>query len=193
MNFLIVFTLDLVTASAFSLGGNQIKSRTGFAPISVTEGRITNGQDAKEYQFRYQVRLSSKINATAAFLCGGSLIGNKCHYTKGVQSVTVYLGSIRRTSAEVKYTVSGSAIINHSGYNADTVKHDISFIEIPYTVFTARIQHVKLPAITLHMSDNIVLLLPVGVILLTNPQLFPLYYNGPVSGLLPMTTVRNPT
>ncbi|XP_005187755.1 serine protease 1 [Musca domestica] len=147
MKFLIVFALALATASA-----GEIYQRDLVVPVIEGEGRITNGNTASVGQFPYQVGLSLRVSALSSAWCGGSLIGNNwvltaAHCTDGISSVTVYLGATVRTSAEVTYTVSSNDIIIHSGWNANTLKNDISLIRIPAVTYTSKIQAVKIPAI----------------------------------------------
>ena len=148
MKFLIVLAVTLLaTASA------AVYPRNVVMPVAETEGRITNGNTATAGQFPYQVGLSMQLSVLSSSWCGGSLIGTNwvltaAHCTTGAKKVTVYLGATQRTSAQVTYTVTADDIIIHAAYNDKTLKNDISLIRIPSVSYTAKIQPVKLPAIS---------------------------------------------
>ncbi|XP_037933850.1 serine protease 1-like [Teleopsis dalmanni] len=114
-------------------------------------GRITNGNKASAGQFPYQVGLSITTSGGTSW-CGGSLISQNyvltaAHCTNGATSIAVYLGSTVRTSPTVTRTVSKSNIIQHSGYNSNTLANDVSLLYIAAVSYTTNIQAIKLPAI----------------------------------------------
>jgi len=61
--------------------------------------------------------------------------------------VTIYYGSTVRTSAKLKKKVSSSKFVQHAGYNAATLRNDISLIKTPSVTFTVSINKISLPAI----------------------------------------------
>ncbi|XP_013100296.1 serine protease 1 [Stomoxys calcitrans] len=149
MKIFIALVLALATVSA-----EEIYSRNIVVPVvGDSEGRITNGNTATVGQFPYQVGLSLQVTPTAAAWCGGSLIGKEwvltaAHCTDGIIGATVYLGATVRTSAEVTYKVSNKDIIVHSAWRPSNLRNDISLIKIPAVSYSAKIQPVKLPAIS---------------------------------------------
>ncbi|XP_037939618.1 serine protease 1-like [Teleopsis dalmanni] len=148
MKLLLVFALALATTSADLLSRNVVHQRDlTFTPL--IDGRITNGKDAVEGQFPYQVGASFS-SSKGSWWCGGSIIDNEwvvtaAHCTSGATSVTLYFGGVVRTSPELKVTVSSSNFIQHSSYNSITIRNDISLIKIPSLSFNKNINKVNLP------------------------------------------------
>ncbi|KAL7734682.1 hypothetical protein ACLKA6_010976 [Drosophila palustris] len=159
MKVLVVFALALAYASASALRAPQddIELRNVYMPVlDGPDGRITNGHDAKEGQFPYQVGLSLHLGKNSAW-CGGSLIGHEwvltaAHCTDNVDAVTVQLGGTVRARPQVKHTVNKEHIIIHEGWNSRTLLNDISLIRIPHVEYTADIRPVELPRIESHYS-----------------------------------------
>jgi len=77
MKVLVVFALALAYVSASALRSPvEIEPRNVYMPVlDGPDGRITNGHDAKEGEFPYQVGLSLRVGLSSAW-CGGSLISN---------------------------------------------------------------------------------------------------------------------
>lgn len=78
MKVLIVLALAVACVSGSALRAQEeIQPRNVYAPVlGAPDGRITNGHDASEDQFPYQVGLSLHIGSSSAW-CGGSLIGHE--------------------------------------------------------------------------------------------------------------------
>ncbi|XP_059226853.1 serine protease 1 [Stomoxys calcitrans] len=151
MKLFVILALAVASVSAGTIlpEQNYIHPRQLPAVIS-GEGRITNGQDAAEGQFPYQVGLSFS-SSSGGWWCGGSVIGTEwvltaAHCTSGASSVTAYLGATIRTSPKVQYTVSSGNFHQHASYNSILLRNDISLIKIPSVTFTSYIQKVRLPA-----------------------------------------------
>jgi len=67
--------------------------------------------------------------------------------------VTIYYGSTVSTSAKLTKKVSSSKFVQHSGYNAATLRNDISLLQTPSVKFTAGINKIALPAIASSYSS----------------------------------------
>lgn len=78
MKVFIVLALAVAYASGSALrAAEEIEPRNVFMPVlDGPDGRITNGHDAREDEFPYQVGLSLHIGSSSAW-CGGSLIGHE--------------------------------------------------------------------------------------------------------------------
>ncbi|XP_061395948.1 serine protease 1-like [Musca vetustissima] len=153
MKVFVVLALALATVSAGTILPEQNFIHPRQLPVTINaEGRITNGKEAAEGQFPYQVGLSFS-SPSGGWWCGGSLIDNNwvltaAHCTSGASSATVYLGATVRTSPKVTYTVASSEFRQHSGYNSIVLRNDISLIKIPSVTYTAYIKKIELPAIS---------------------------------------------
>ncbi|XP_020809022.1 serine proteases 1/2-like [Drosophila serrata] len=115
------------------------------------EGRVTNGQNAVENQFPYQVGLSFS-GSEGSWWCGGSIIDNSwvltaAHCTSGASTVTIYYGATVRTSPKFTHTVSSSNWIQHANYLSLTLRNDISLIKTPSVTFSVAVNKISLPAI----------------------------------------------
>ncbi|KNC23985.1 Serine proteases 1/2 [Lucilia cuprina] len=149
--FIIALTIAVVSAVNILPENTIIQPRQLPVPVNI-EGRITNGKNAAEGQFPYQVGLSFS-SSNGGWWCGGSLIDNSwvltaAHCTNGATGATVYLGATVRTSPKVTYTVSKSNFIQHKSYNSLVLSNDISLIRIPSVSFTNYINKVALPAVS---------------------------------------------
>ncbi|EDX09382.1 serine protease 3 isoform X3 [Drosophila simulans] len=151
MKVLVVLVLAMAAASAGLLPQiTPVHPRDRITKPTIN-GRITNGKNAVENQFPYQVGLSF-IGLKGSWWCGGSIIDNSwvltaAHCTAGSSSVKVYYGSTVRTSPKLTHTVSSSNFVQHASYNSATLKNDISLIKTPSVTFTASINRIALPAI----------------------------------------------
>ncbi|XP_037939617.1 serine protease 1-like [Teleopsis dalmanni] len=121
--------------------------------LTAAQGRITNGENAAEGQFPYQVALTFTSAKSGGWSCGGSIIGHEwiltaAHCTKGASSVDIYMGSTIRSNPRLAYTVDSNNFIQHKGYNSLTTTNDISLIRIPLTSFNEYISSIALPKIT---------------------------------------------
>ncbi|XP_011185180.1 serine protease 1 [Zeugodacus cucurbitae] len=162
MKVFVVLALFVAAASAgFILPSDQAVPLRDLAAILAQpesiEGRITNGKDAAEGQFPYQVGLSFS-SSSGGWWCGGSLIDNTwvltaAHCTSGASSATVYLGATVRTNPKVSHSVSSSAFVQHKSYNSITLSNDISLIKIPAVSFSGAIAKVSLPKISSSYSN----------------------------------------
>ncbi|XP_022218651.2 serine protease 1-like [Drosophila obscura] len=152
MKVLVVLALALATVSAGALPKVlPVHPRDRTVNPSI-EGRITNGKDAVENQFPYQVSLNFGSNSGGWF-CGGSIISAEwiltaAHCTSGASSVTVGYGATVRTAPKLSQTVSSSSFVQHASYNSIVLRNDISLIKTPAVAFTAAINKINLPAIS---------------------------------------------
>ncbi|XP_059622967.1 trypsin beta-like [Phlebotomus argentipes] len=96
------------------------------------QGRIVGGQDATLGQFPHMVSL--RIVASGNHFCGGSIISSRyvlsaAHCTVGRQAATVHaiVGTINRLQGTVHPV---SQIIDHEGYNANTLANDVSVLQV---------------------------------------------------------------
>ncbi|XP_070141399.1 serine protease 1-like [Drosophila kikkawai] len=115
------------------------------------DGRVTNGQNAVEDQFPYQVGLSFS-SSQGSWWCGGSIIDNNwvltaAHCTSGASSVTIYYGATVRTSPKFTHTVASSNWIQHENYLSLTLRNDISLLKTPTVTFSSSVNKISLPVI----------------------------------------------
>ncbi|BFF99412.1 serine protease 1 [Drosophila madeirensis] len=159
MKVLVVLALALATVSAGVFPQTfPVHPRDRTVNPSI-EGRITNGKDAVENQFPYQVSLNFGSNSGGWF-CGGSILSPEwiltaAHCTSGASSVTIGYGSTVRTSPVLSQTVSSSEFRQHESYNSIILRNDISLIKTPAVSFTAAINKIKLPAISSSYSTYV--------------------------------------
>ncbi|KAH8380782.1 hypothetical protein KR200_010423, partial [Drosophila serrata] len=123
------------------------------------EGRITNGKNAKENQFPYQVGLSFS-SSDGGWWCGGSIIANNwvvtaAHCTSGASSATIYYGATVRTSPKFTHTVASKDFVQHANYISLTVRNDISLIKTPTVSFSSAVNKIALPAIASSYSTYV--------------------------------------
>ncbi|KAH8380157.1 hypothetical protein KR009_009299, partial [Drosophila setifemur] len=84
----------------------------------------------------------------ASYLIGVTSFGSAGGCELGAPtSVTVYLGSTKRTSAEVTHTVSSGSFIIHKDWDSSNLKNDIALIKIPAVAYSTKIAASKLPAL----------------------------------------------
>ncbi|XP_034657629.1 serine protease 1 isoform X3 [Drosophila subobscura] len=152
MKVLVVFALALASASAGLLPQVLPVHPRDLPAVPSIEGRITNGKDAVENQFPYQVSLNFGSNSGGWF-CGGSIISPEwiltaAHCTSGASSVTIGYGATVRTSPVLSQTVTSGSFSQHESYNSIILRNDISLIKTPAVSFTAAINKINLPAIS---------------------------------------------
>ncbi|XP_017071157.2 transmembrane protease serine 9-like [Drosophila eugracilis] len=151
MKVLVVLALAFASVSAGLVPQVvPVPPRNRISTPSIT-GRITNGKNAVEDQFPYQVGLSFR-GSGGSWWCGGSIIDNSwvltaAHCTSGASSVTIYYGATVRTSPKLTQTVSSSNWIQHASYVSATLRNDISLIKTPSVTFTSSINKIAIPAI----------------------------------------------
>ncbi|KAH8380781.1 hypothetical protein KR200_010414, partial [Drosophila serrata] len=151
MKVFVVLALALASVSAGVLPQDTPVHPKDIQGVPVIQGRITNGKNAAENQFPYQVGLSF-TGSSGSWWCGGSIISNTyvltaAHCTSGASSVKMYYGSTTRTSAKLSHTVTSSSFQQHAKYNSKTLNNDISLIKTPSVSFSASINKIPLPAI----------------------------------------------
>nr|XP_014099018.1 serine protease 1 [Bactrocera oleae] len=157
MKVFVALALFVATASAgFDTPSDQAVHPRDLAAILAQpegiQGRITNGKEATEGQFAYQIGLSFSSRG-GGWWCGGSLIDNNwvltaAHCTSGATGVTVYLGSTVRTNPKLSYTVDSRNFVQHKSYNSLTLANDISLIKIPSVSYSRYISNIALPKIS---------------------------------------------
>ncbi|KAH8234770.1 hypothetical protein KR032_002942 [Drosophila birchii] len=163
MKVFVVLALALASVSAGVLPQDTPVHPKDLVAAPTIQGRITNGKNAAENQFPYQVGLSF-TSSTGSWWCGGSIISNTyvltaAHCTSGspickvnlnflrASSVKMYYGSTARTSPKLSHTVSSSSFQQHANYDSKTLNNDISLIKTPSVTFSAAINKIALPAI----------------------------------------------
>ncbi|XP_017012291.2 serine protease 1-like [Drosophila takahashii] len=159
MKVFIVLVLALASVSAGLLPQElPVHPRDRMTKPSIS-GRITNGKDAVEDQFPYQVGLSF-LGLKGSWWCGGSIIDNSwvltaAHCTSGATYVTIYYGATVRTSPQFTQTVSSSNWIQHADYYSKTVRNDISLIKTSAVTFSSSVNKIALPAIASSYSTYV--------------------------------------
>ncbi|KAH8270133.1 hypothetical protein KR018_004313 [Drosophila ironensis] len=153
MKVFVVLLLAVASASAGILPKvAPLHPRDRTTSASSIQGRITNGKDAVEGQFPYQVGLSFS-SSQGSWWCGGSILSNNvvvtaAHCTDGAASVTISYGATVRTNPKFTQTISSSDFIQHESYFALTVRNDISLIKTPLISFSSAVGKIDLPAIS---------------------------------------------
>ncbi|KAH8234769.1 hypothetical protein KR032_002941, partial [Drosophila birchii] len=151
MKVFVVLALALASVSAGILPkAVPVPPKDRISRLSIN-GRVTNGQNAVENQFPYQVGLSFS-SSEGGWWCGGSIIANNwvvtaAHCTSGASTVTIYYGATVRTSPKFTHTVSSSNWIQHANYLSLTLRNDISLINTPSVAFSDAVNKIPLPAI----------------------------------------------
>ncbi|XP_067644994.1 collagenase-like [Eurosta solidaginis] len=155
MNVLLCLIFVVATATAGPPGIYDKFFNTKSLPIldGHPESRITNGKDAADGQFPYQVFLNFTQVENRKYYCGGVLISNDyvltgAHCTYNATVVTVVLGTTQFTSPLVTRTVNSSNFIVNPKFSYDIYGNDIALIKIPPVSFNHYINKVRLPAIT---------------------------------------------
>ncbi|TMW46905.1 hypothetical protein DOY81_008013 [Sarcophaga bullata] len=151
MKYCVIFALALATVSAFDLRNAELKQRNIVMPVVVSEGRITNGQNANVGQFPYQVALDIVTSDGSTFICGGSIINKEyvmtaAHCLESAESVSIYFGTTSIASIELEVTVDKDNFIIHEEYDTETSLNDIALIKVPAITYTDNMQPVDLPA-----------------------------------------------
>ncbi|XP_053956941.1 serine protease 1-like [Anastrepha ludens] len=150
MKFLIVLALAVAVASA-----SPVYEKTAFIedlPASpVLDGRITNGDNAWDGLLPYQAGLLLQ-KSFGTYWCGGSLIGTNwvltaAHCTDQAEAITVYLGSVVRSSGnQYATTIHSQDIHQHPNYNSQTLNNDITLLWIHSASTSGNIQPIRLPS-----------------------------------------------
>ncbi|TMW45799.1 hypothetical protein DOY81_009121 [Sarcophaga bullata] len=143
MKFLVIFALALATVSAhpaFDLRNAKLKPEK--------EGRITNGQNAENGQFPYQILKRRMALHTS---CGGAIISEEyvltaAHCLEGTERVTVYFGTTSFSEIGLEVTVENDDFIIHEEFDTNNLLNDIGLIRVPAIEYTDNIQPVvRLP------------------------------------------------
>ncbi|XP_053956944.1 serine protease 1-like [Anastrepha ludens] len=147
MRFLLILAFALGSASAAAIGEKEAESS------SFINGRIVNGADAWDGLRPFQAGLTLEKDGSWLW-CGGALIGanwvlTAAHCVKGVQAVTVYLGSTSRGNGEYSTTVHQNDIHIHPDYDS---LNDIALVWIHTVSFSNNIQPISLPSINQYSS-----------------------------------------
>ncbi|XP_017017894.1 serine protease 1-like [Drosophila kikkawai] len=159
MKVFAVLILAIASASAGILPQVQPVHPKDRVVAPSIEGRITNGRNAAENQFPYQVGLSFS-SSDGGWWCGGSIIANNwvltaAHCTSGASSATIYYGATVRTSPKFTHTVASKDFVQHANYLSLTVRNDISLIKTPAVTFSAAVNKIALPAIASSYSTYV--------------------------------------
>jgi secreted trypsin-like serine protease len=114
--------------------------------------RIVGGQNARPYEFPWQVSVRKK--ATNGHFCGGSVINDRwiltaahCIIGKLAQTLTVVVGEHQRSvvQSSVRQVLNVAAVHLHPSYNTVTQQNDIGLIQVDGSIlFNDNIQPVCL-------------------------------------------------
>ncbi|XP_034481502.1 serine protease 1-like [Drosophila innubila] len=119
-------------------------------PLNFTvQKRIYNGEKAEEGQFPYIVFLSITLNNGKGSACGGSIIDHSwiltaAHCTHNAESIEIFYGSTKRGEGQFSHKVGADKIIQHDGYDDDSLENDVALIQTPHVDFTELVDKVEL-------------------------------------------------
>jgi secreted trypsin-like serine protease len=101
--------------------------------IAPSKSRIIGGDEVEPHSVPYQVGL--RINGNS--FCGGALISPNYVLTAGhcgvvIRSVEVILGAhnISNPNEDTQVTIAGKQTIMHDGYDDDTLRNDVTLIQL---------------------------------------------------------------
>uniref|UniRef100_A0A0A1XSE0 Serine proteases 1/2 n=1 Tax=Zeugodacus cucurbitae TaxID=28588 RepID=A0A0A1XSE0_ZEUCU len=148
MKFFSILAFVFGTASAAAILEQKVEQTN-----ATINGRIVNGADAWDGLFPYQAGLTLEKDGKWLW-CGGSLIGSNwvitaAHCVKGVQAVTVYLGSVSRGTGQYSTVVHQNDIHIHPAYGT---LNDIALVWIHSVSYSNNIQPIRLPSFN-HYSN----------------------------------------
>ncbi|KAH8380639.1 hypothetical protein KR009_011941 [Drosophila setifemur] len=159
MKVLVVLVLVLASASAgFLPQVAPVHPKDMVRNASSIEGRITNGQDAYEGQFPYQVGIYL-YGLFGSRFCGGSLISSEwvmtaAHCLIGANSAVIVMGSITLSGSANNVTVNSSQFILHPLFSQLLLLNDIALINIPPVDFTDLIKKIDLPMMFSYVPEG---------------------------------------